>query len=125
MNERGSLYFVPFSLSLFYTYKINKTKLRLRPNLFHPYSKLCFFLRTFFRPQKIVWHGASTNGERSMDTYCDAWHSASSDKVGLASSLLGNKLLDQERYSCDNRFAVLCIEALTQERRRKKRDVHR
>lgn len=59
-----------------------------------------------------------------MDTYCDAWHSASTDKVGLASSLMGNKLLDQERYSCDNRFAVLCIEALSQDRR-KKRDLHR
>lgn len=77
-----------------------------------------------FRPQKIVWHGSSSTGERAMDTYCDAWHSAVNDKVGLASSLLGNKLLDQERYSCDNRFAVLCIEALSQDRR-KKRDLSR
>lgn len=58
-----------------------------------------------------------------MDTYCDAWHSGKPDKVGLASSLLGNKLLDQERYSCDNRFVVLCIEVLTLERRRKKREL--
>lgn len=57
-----------------------------------------------------------------MDTYCDAWHSASTEKLGIASSLLGNKLLDQERYSCDNRFVVLCIEALSQDRR-KKRDL--
>lgn len=57
-----------------------------------------------------------------MDTYCDAWHSGSSDKLGLASSLLGNKLLDQERYSCDNRFIILCIEVLNQNHR-KKRDV--
>ncbi|XP_037050448.1 collagen alpha-1(XV) chain-like isoform X3 [Bradysia coprophila] len=75
-------------------------------------------------PQKLVWHGSRANGERAMDTYCDAWHSASTDKVGLASSLMGNKLLDQERYSCDNRFAVLCIEALSQDRR-KKRDLQR
>lgn len=59
-----------------------------------------------------------------MDTYCDAWHSASTEKLGIASSLLGNKLLDQERYSCDNRFVVLCIEALSQDRR-KKRDLNR
>ncbi|KAL1396158.1 hypothetical protein pipiens_010711 [Culex pipiens pipiens] len=73
-------------------------------------------------PQKLVWHGSSTLGERTMDTYCDAWHSSAPDKVGTASSLLGNKLLDQERYSCDNRFVVLCIEAVSQDRRRK-RDV--
>uniref|UniRef100_A0A182Q5H3 Collagenase NC10/endostatin domain-containing protein n=1 Tax=Anopheles farauti TaxID=69004 RepID=A0A182Q5H3_9DIPT len=73
-------------------------------------------------PQKLVWHGSSAHGERAIDTYCDAWHSASPDKVGLASSLLGNKLLDQERYSCDNRFVVLCVEAVPQDRRRKRRD---
>jgi len=77
----------------------------------------------FCRPQKIVWHGSHLLGERAMDTYCDAWHSASTDKVGLASSLLKNKLLDQERFSCNNRFAVLCIEATSQySRRRRRRD---
>lgn len=77
----------------------------------------------FSRPQKIVWHGSHLLGERAMDTYCDAWHSASTDKVGLASSLLKNKLLDQERFSCNNRFAVLCIEATSQfSRRRRRRD---
>lgn len=60
-----------------------------------------------------------------MDTNCDAWHTSATDKVGYATSLLGNKLLDQERYSCDNRFAILCVEALAQDRRRKKRDLHR
>lgn len=51
-----------------------------------------------YRPQKVVWHGSNPQGERMMDTYCDAWHSSSSDKVGLASSLMGHKLLSQERY---------------------------
>jgi collagen type XVIII alpha len=81
-------------------------------------------LFVFFRSQKIVWHGSKVNGERAMDTYCDAWHSGSSDKLGLASSLMGNKLLDQQKYSCDNRFIVLCIEVLSQDRR-KKRDLER
>lgn len=49
-----------------------------------------------------------------MDTYCDAWHSSSTDKVGLASSLLAEQLLAQERYACNSRFAVLCIEATSQ-----------
>ncbi|PSN48620.1 hypothetical protein C0J52_24274 [Blattella germanica] len=49
---------------------------------------------------------------------------ACTDKVGLASSLLKNKLLDQERFSCNNRFAVLCIEATSQySRRRRRRDL--
>ncbi|PNF18720.1 hypothetical protein B7P43_G05034 [Cryptotermes secundus] len=78
-------------------------------------------LTDFAWPQKIVWHGSHLLGERAMDTYCDAWHSASTDKVGLASSLLKNKLLDQERYSCNNRFAVLCIEATSQYSRRRRR----
>jgi collagen type XVIII alpha len=83
-----------------------------------------FLLQQIFRPQKIVWHGSKVNGERAMDNYCDAWHSSSPDKLGLASSLMGNKLLDQQKYSCDNRFIVLCIEVLSQERR-KKRDADR
>lgn len=51
-------------------------------------------------------------GERAMDAYCDSWHSDSADKVGLASSLLRGKLLAQERFTCNHRFAVLCIEAV-------------
>lgn len=45
-----------------------------------------------------------------MDTYCDAWHSSSSDRYGLGSPLTGGRLLEQVRYSCDNKFALLCIE---------------
>lgn len=76
------------------------------------------------RPLKLVWHGSLPNGERSMDTYCDAWHSSSSEKFGYASNLLGNKLLDQERQSCNGKLIVLCVEALSQDRR-KKRDISR
>lgn len=91
------------------------------------YSTL-YYIKTYnhshFRPQKLIWHGSHTQGERALDSYCDGWTKATSDKIGIASSLLGNKLLDQERYSCDNRFVVLCIEVLS-ENRRKKRDVER
>lgn len=85
---------------------------------------LYFFPIIFFfsRPQKHVWHGALPNGERSIDTYCDAWHSGARDKFGYASNLLGNKLLDQERLTCDSKLIVLCVEALSQDRR-KKRDL--
>ena len=62
-------------------------------------------------PQKIVWHGAHSNGERNQASYCDAWTAGQSKQLGLASSLLSHKLLAQEKFSCQNRFVVLCIEA--------------
>lgn len=68
-------------------------------------------MEIFCRPQKLVWHGSDKLGVRDIDAYCDAWNSNSMGKVGLASSLLRGKLLDQEKYSCNNAFIVLCIEA--------------
>ena len=76
---------------------------------------------TCFRPEKVIWHGAHMLGERAMDAYCDSWHSDSSDKVGLASSLLRGKLLAQERFTCNHRFAVLCIEAVNPNLYRRRR----
>ncbi|BFF96763.1 collagen alpha-1(XVIII) chain [Drosophila madeirensis] len=73
-------------------------------------------------PLKMVWHGSLPNGERSMDTYCDAWHSSAHDKSGYASDLAGHKLLEQKRQPCDGKLIVLCVEALSQDRKRKKRD---
>lgn len=34
----------------------------------------------------------------SIDSNCDGWHVSSPEKVGLGSSLLGNKLLDQGAF---------------------------
>lgn len=67
------------------------------------------------RPQKLVWHGADKLGIRNSDAYCEAWDSSHMQKVGLASSILRGKLLDQERYSCNNAFIVLCIEVASQD----------
>lgn len=61
---------------------------------------------------KMVWHGSLPNGERSMDTYCDAWHSGDHLKGGFASNLDGHKLLEQKRQSCDSKLIILCVEAL-------------
>lgn len=72
----------------------------------------------------MVWHGTYILGERAMETYCDAWNSPSSNKLGLASSLLRGKVLEQEKFACSNRYIVLCIEALSQPNiAKKKRDV--
>lgn len=76
-----------------------------------------------FRPHKTVWQGANSINSNSLDSNCEGWHVSSSDKVGLGSSLLGNKLLDQEMYSCQQKNIVLCIEVLTHVAdTRKKRD---
>ncbi|XP_032573633.1 collagen alpha-1(XVIII) chain isoform X5 [Drosophila sechellia] len=74
-------------------------------------------------PMKLVWHGSLPNGERSMDTYCDAWHSGDHLKAGYASNLDGHKLLEQKRQSCDSKLIILCVEALSQDRKRKKREI--
>uniref|UniRef100_A0A1Y1L8H1 Thrombospondin-like N-terminal domain-containing protein n=2 Tax=Photinus pyralis TaxID=7054 RepID=A0A1Y1L8H1_PHOPY len=73
-------------------------------------------------PHKSVWHGALPSGERALDSSCDAWHSNAKDKVGLAGSLKGAKLLDQTPVSCDARLVMLCIEATSEiaEKRRKR-----
>ncbi|RZF42427.1 hypothetical protein LSTR_LSTR011565 [Laodelphax striatellus] len=72
-------------------------------------------------PLKYVWHGSHKSGERAMDLYCDAWDSDSRERHGLASSLVTNRLLDQEKFPCNRRFAVLCIEVSSQPGRRRRR----
>ncbi|XP_051166269.1 collagen alpha-1(XXII) chain isoform X2 [Leptopilina boulardi] len=78
-------------------------------------------LTDFAWPDKVAWHGSHTLGDRAMDTYCDAWHSSSSDRFGLGSPLTDGRLLEQIRYSCDNKFALLCIEVTSELARRRKR----
>lgn len=77
-------------------------------------------------PQKVVWHGAGPGGERQLDSYCEAWTSSDAKVLGVAASLIGSspaqqqqqvhagKLLAQDKFSCQNRFVVLCIEATSQ-----------
>ena len=50
-----------------------------------------------------------------MDAYCDAWHSSAMYKFGLASNLQRGRLLEQEKYSCNNAFIVLCVEVISQD----------
>uniref|UniRef100_A0A670JQ71 Collagen alpha-1(XV) chain n=1 Tax=Podarcis muralis TaxID=64176 RepID=A0A670JQ71_PODMU len=61
-------------------------------------------------PQKVVWHGSSSNGIRLISNYCEAWRTADLAVMGQASPLKSGKLLDQKAYSCSNRFITLCIE---------------
>ncbi|KAG5893858.1 hypothetical protein JTB14_005467 [Gonioctena quinquepunctata] len=71
-------------------------------------------LTDFSWPHKAVWHGALLNGERALDTSCDAWQSSSREKMGLAGSLKGLRLLEQTPFSCDKKLILLCIEITTE-----------
>lgn len=66
-------------------------------------------------PQKVVWHGADRFGARNIDGYCDAWNSNQRHRFGIGSPFARGKLLDQEKYSCNNPFIVLCIEVSSQD----------
>ncbi|CAK1586369.1 unnamed protein product [Parnassius mnemosyne] len=76
-------------------------------------------------PQKLIWHGSRASGERAVDTFCEEWQSSDPTLRGMASSLYSHKLLSQERYTCNNHFAVLCIEATSHTGNRRKRDIRR
>lgn len=72
----------------------------------------CFTLHyiTCFRKQKVIWHGANSRGHRVTESYCGAWDSDRGDVTGIGSSLLTNRLLDAERFPCNNAFILLCVE---------------
>ena len=67
-----------------------------------------------FRPQKILWHGSSSTGEREPAHFCDSWSTSETDSLGLGSSLAKNLMLEAEEYSCNNAFVVMCIENTSQ-----------
>lgn len=74
-------------------------------------------------PIKAAWHGALLDGTRALDISCEAWHSSSYGKLGLAASLKGQMLLDQNPMSCDKKLVLLCIEATSElfvQRRRRR-----
>lgn len=79
------------------------------------------FKHSFFfsRPNKYIWHGATRRGEKADN--CNAWRSNAPNRVGHASSLQSMLLLAQEKVSCENPLAVLCIEVNLP--KRKKRSV--
>lgn len=75
----------------------------------------CMFVPLYFRSQKYIWHGSTLKGELDLSAYCNGWKSNSSSHVGLASSLTKHQLLSQERMGCNNYFAVLCVEVVSED----------
>lgn len=56
-----------------------------------------------------IWHGVNPWGEKSHYN-CEDWSSDDPLEVGLASSLEGGIFKKQKKFSCNNKFHVLCIE---------------
>ncbi|ODM90730.1 Collagen alpha-1(XV) chain [Orchesella cincta] len=80
-------------------------------------------LSDFHWPKKMIWHGADGTGTRASHSYCDAWHTDSVSNKGLASDLLKQELMGQEKVSCNHKLIVLCIEIASQHHYRKRRDL--
>lgn len=70
------------------------------------------------RPEKMVWHGADSQGNKMNDKECSDWRSDSSNRVGYAGSLKDGKLVDMIEYSCRKQLIVLCIEVLPKKQRK-------
>lgn len=82
--------------------------------------KSCNALFDLIRPDKVIWHGSHKHGNGAMDNFCDAWHSSSADRYGLGSPLSSGKLLEEVQYSCNNKFALLCIEVASEHLRKRR-----
>lgn len=61
-------------------------------------------------PQKIIWHGSNKKGSKVDGKFCNEWHEGDGGNMGLGSSLMKHMLLDQDEYTCNNSFIVLCVQ---------------
>ena len=88
-------------------------------NLLYSTTALHWNISCLFRPQKIVWHGSDTKGNRMNHKSCKGWASHSRYSSGIGSSLMNGKMIDMDEYGCNNRFIVLCIEITSQKKLRR------
>jgi collagen type XV alpha len=63
--------------------------------------------------EKLVWHGSDSAGVRSEGRYCEAWRSADSKFVGVASPLDRRQVLGVQDVDCSRKLVVLCIENMS------------
>uniref|UniRef100_A0A3Q2DII9 Collagenase NC10/endostatin domain-containing protein n=1 Tax=Cyprinodon variegatus TaxID=28743 RepID=A0A3Q2DII9_CYPVA len=59
---------------------------------------------------KMMWHGSTSEGQRHVNNYCEAWRVGQRAVTGMASSLQSRSLLQQSASSCSSSFIVLCVE---------------
>ncbi|XP_068618238.1 collagen alpha-1(XV) chain-like [Battus philenor] len=61
-------------------------------------------------PLKAIWQGGDALGVRSPNFYCQEWQTDSANHFGSATKINENKLLTHERYTCNKKLIVLCVE---------------
>lgn len=61
-------------------------------------------------PEKMMWHGSTSGGQRQVDGFCETWRVGNQVLTGMASSLQSGSLLQQSSSSCSSSYVVLCIE---------------
>ncbi|MED6291793.1 hypothetical protein CHARACLAT_027289 [Characodon lateralis] len=61
-------------------------------------------------PEKMIWHGSTSRGQRHIDNYCEAWRVGDRAVTGMASPLQSQSLLQQSSSSCSSSYIVLCVE---------------
>uniref|UniRef100_A0A3B5QFQ2 Collagenase NC10/endostatin domain-containing protein n=1 Tax=Xiphophorus maculatus TaxID=8083 RepID=A0A3B5QFQ2_XIPMA len=61
-------------------------------------------------PEKMMWHGSTSRGQRNVDSYCEAWRVGERALTGMASPLQSRSLLQQSSSSCSSSYIVLCVE---------------
>ncbi|KAG7268226.1 hypothetical protein CRUP_010689 [Coryphaenoides rupestris] len=62
-------------------------------------------------PEKMLWHGSTSGGQRQVESYCETWRLGNGGQRGVASPLAGGEgILGQSISSCSNSYAVLCVE---------------
>uniref|UniRef100_A0A3B5AU14 Collagenase NC10/endostatin domain-containing protein n=1 Tax=Stegastes partitus TaxID=144197 RepID=A0A3B5AU14_9TELE len=62
-------------------------------------------------PEKTMWHGSTSGGQRHVDSFCETWRVGERALTGMASPLQGGGgLLQQSSSSCSSSYIVLCIE---------------
>lgn len=78
-------------------------------HIFHvkQYCSCCF---SSLRPEKMVWHGSTSGGQRHLDSYCESWRVSHRAVTGMATSLQSGALNQQTSSSCSSSYVVLCIE---------------
>lgn len=73
--------------------------------------KCCYSCCVFFqRPEKMVWHGSTSGGQRHLDSYCESWRVSDRAVTGMATPLLSGSLMQQTSSSCSSSYIVLCVE---------------
>lgn len=80
------------------------------PHLRQTHDEVVNHLLWYHRPDKMIWHGSTSEGRQQVAGFCEAWRVGDQGQTGMASSLQSGSLLQQTSSSCASSYVVLCIE---------------